>query len=1077
MFLKKIEDKKINSLIFDDEKKNKPLDPTIVDLLSKLDIQWDFMINEEFNPVSVALSLLDNSSLGRNEDDFNEMLDSLNKAMDIIVNESYLSFNNSIYTFSGVVGNLTDSQKRVREMKQSLIHCKELLQCKRSDLMQQWTKSIEYKEMIQMLDTIDELRDAPDKILELISSKHYLTATKYLLKYLEIANNIDYQSIGALDDIRHDLNIIKASIYNSLIEDLHNHIYLKSKFCTLQNSNEDNENNLFNGNDIIQSQLKLNDENSSTKKKNSYNKNEKKFEHMNTSKLFYKKLDENYQNEEIVEDPEKNPELDSYNFMKIILECLRLLEQLPEALETIRQRLPLELYSVVEKTINEIDKKNENSYNISKNSKHIFKSKNISDLIGINSQEAKSNLLKDMLKLLYSKLDSIVQIHAFILNTSEKMLKLEGIQSTTYTIRDVWIAVQNEIRSLLYDYLTSPETGTNTYQNLFYSINERLKDSKKNRERNKLLFRFIDEDFTKSTNELFKKNNIYDNVLKDVIKRKEHNHTQSLIVIDKYSNSHKVIGHKLLLPPDSRRVLAIFKPTCDFMEKMENIVSISKGQDDISDFRVFLDDFICNIFLPQMEEKVMEYFHLYISGEDEFQAELNESLYPWPLLKSSVACVIITKGLCSTINDVPIHQEKFIYMIEEIINKYYEKCVLRFKALLSCDQSITNNDQTICSKWIKEEEIIQLLSQNSNLLNRSDLINKDLDGKLAKEELNIELGLKEDRSFERGELIFDYNKLEALANLNHSLEWLVLQIKRLLSQNIKINKTTLDEKIMSSSSSLEINDLMNTNSNESLAMHQPKSDKPISLEISEEMQNRIVSILNNFQNLSEMCLYALRIELRCHAMFYLDLSFREGNFLLDNEIPEPDSYVFMLNKDLIKCEEIMKSILKPNKNRFLFNDLGSLMVNILMTNVKYIKCINKNGILRLGRNVRSIQQVLNSISGSYESSMDIAKEYFELLDLDSEEFMKKIEDNGQGPFTYEQLKFLLDLMNSEYLNKDLILQKLEKEKQIQLARSLTNINVDDDFASLQNEKRNIDEIQNKYYEYVEKLKMLCSDSY
>jgi len=39
-------------------------------------------------------------------------------------------------------------------MKQSLIHCKELLQCKRSDLMQQWTKSIEYKEMIQMLDTM-----------------------------------------------------------------------------------------------------------------------------------------------------------------------------------------------------------------------------------------------------------------------------------------------------------------------------------------------------------------------------------------------------------------------------------------------------------------------------------------------------------------------------------------------------------------------------------------------------------------------------------------------------------------------------------------------------------------------------------------------------------------------------------------------------------------------------------------------------------------------------------------------------------------------------------------------------------
>lgn len=90
--------------------------------------------------------------------------------------------------------------------------------------------------------------------------------------------------------------------------------------------------------------------------------------------------------------------------------------------------------------------------------------------------------------------------------------------------------------------------------------------------------------------------------------------------------------------------------------------------------------------------------------------------------------------------------------------------------------------------------------------------------------------------------------------------------------------------------------------------------------------------------------------------------------------------------------------------------------------------------------------------------------------------MKKIEDNGQGPFSYEQLKILLDLMNSEYLNRDLIFQRLEKEKQIQLARSLTKLNVDVEFSSLQNEKRNIDEIQKKYYEYVEKLKMLCRDS-
>ncbi len=44
--------------------------------------------------------------------------------------------------------------------------------------------------------------------------------------------------------------------------------------------------------------------------------------------------------------------------------------------------------------------------------------------------------------------------------------------------------------------------------------------------------------------------------------------------------------------------------------------------------------------------------------------------------------------------------------------------------------------------------------------------------------------------------------------------------------------------------------------------------------------SRINNILNSYQSLSEMCLYALRIELRCHSMFYLDLSFREVNLHL-----------------------------------------------------------------------------------------------------------------------------------------------------------------------------------------------------
>ncbi|KAJ3115453.1 hypothetical protein HDU96_000612 [Phlyctochytrium bullatum] len=69
------------------------------------------------------------------------------------------------------------------------------------------------------------------------------------------------------------------------------------------------------------------------------------------------------------------------------------------------------------------------------------------------------------------------------------------------------------------------------------------------------------------------------------------------------------------------------------------------------------------------------------------------------------------------------------------------------------------------------------------------------------------------------------------------------------------------------------------------------------------MSARFDSILNYYQELSETYLFTLRVELRCHAMFYLDLAMREGNYCLEDEPGEPDPYVSSLNEDLISVEE------------------------------------------------------------------------------------------------------------------------------------------------------------------------------
>jgi exocyst complex component 4 len=54
-----------------------------------------------------------------------------------------------------------------------------------------------------------------------------------------------------------------------------------------------------------------------------------------------------------------NPEADSYSYIETVLESLAILGKLSSSLEMITQRLPMELYSLVEATIDEVNERTE----------------------------------------------------------------------------------------------------------------------------------------------------------------------------------------------------------------------------------------------------------------------------------------------------------------------------------------------------------------------------------------------------------------------------------------------------------------------------------------------------------------------------------------------------------------------------------------------------------------------------------------------------------------------------------------------------------------------------------------------
>lgn len=148
---------------------------------------------------------------------------------------------------------------------------------------------------------------------------------------------------------------------------------------------------------------------------------------------------------------------------------------------------------------------------------------------------------------------------------------------------------------------------------------------------------------------------------------------------------------------------------------------------------------------------------------------------------------------------------------------------------------------------------------------------------------------------------------------------------------------------------------------------------------------RFDALLTTYQQLAETCLFTLRLEGRCHTMYYLEMAIRDGNYHLEDETFEPDPYVITLNSDLMELDDCINASLPSKDELFAFDGLPGLIVHILISEATYIKRLNNNGVQKMARNILALQQNLsNFVPLSQCSIMERAREYYQLYNLGSE---------------------------------------------------------------------------------------------
>jgi exocyst complex component 4 len=445
--------------------------------------------------------------------------------------------------------------------------------------------------MLQILGTIEQLQLVPEKLEARISEKRFLTAVDILQDALRMIRKTEMEKIGALSDLRTYLSNQEVSLTDILIEELHSHLYLKSPYCEDRWKEYAHNQSKNDVSERAQADVR--------------------------GRMLYYFLDAIDSSEPMTDDSIHNPESDTFQYIRLVVEALNKMNRLDLAIDTIEQRLPVELFKVVEKSNNEVALRHPSTLRAYAARKGAKSKKDM------ESDEIRTTLLNDLLWTLYARFEAIAESHRVVHDVVAGIVRREGIRdSSTATLtrnfKELWKLYQSEMRSLLHDYLaTDGEASyrTGQGQTAISSVFSRAP-----RDKNKRMFKLSDMD-TKTT-EMTQERDDLEHILKLSVpglvsdaKRSENTATDTSTNLD-----GSATGHKLLVEPTVFNMGILLPPSLDFLNRLKEVVP--PGSDIVmSTLTSFLDDFLVNVFHPQLDETLVELCSQAFIDLDSFQQD------------------------------------------------------------------------------------------------------------------------------------------------------------------------------------------------------------------------------------------------------------------------------------------------------------------------------------------------------------------------------------------------------------------------------------------------------------------------
>ncbi|XP_065194932.1 exocyst complex component 4-like [Sycon ciliatum] len=921
--------------------------------------------------------------------------------LDNIVDENHDRLKESVHTFTKIDAQVTASMKRIHLLKDSLKECKELLHCKRDSLRKLWIESLENKQILKMLDRIEEAKSVPEQLNRFIANKHYLHATELVVNKVAVLSG-ELSGVEALQEVRRELHSKEKALTGILTDELHRHLYTKASLPKRKPGRSQaavaaaltNKSAAQPAPPPTTAQSHVLALHQSAKK--THSRSASRSLTMNTgteasASPTPTQITDTLE-EEIVEDVMcRDPEENSSHFMAILVESLSKLGTVTECIEAIKTRMNGEMRAIVELLSEQVGKSAE---------------RRGESLFPQSSTPGQSKLLLELLQLCFEKFRAVGQAHKTLLCHFKRANQAYNTVTTVklYPEAQVWSAIQYALQLLLAEYFDlhnvprgqKKATTFNDHSGVsaYYDVSGGRRRHGQGTSDRKTLFTFERSSVAMNVSTYMREKQQVDEVVPTLAMQ----------------HSHALQAH--LCKPQSGNVTVVFNAVLSYVNEIELCLNLKDGKR--CSLYEFIEEFVRIHYVDEVQLQLSEKLESATKGNESHKHITDEVVLKKagslrPLMHGALTIWDCVTRLRQLRDQLPPYAAVFRRMMCSILSTYYDHCQVMYRR---CVRLGDDSSETLLSAYwlldnsIAEEfraqpswklfEALQEPYRRSTITDGSDMHSSKFDEEsqlvlnTAAREADDDTGAMPVLSDSC--ILGDRDDLKLLAGLQESLEWLSVRIRKDLLPGLGGEEDATDGET------------------------QPRS---------------IPELYDSFSELASNITLLLHLELRIQCVHCLLPVARRTNYVCEEERMEVEPAVVQFNRKLSEMEETLSAALDVPKIKYMFDGLGHLIGILMRSATIFIQEINANGIKKLCRTIFSLQQNLTNLTMAREVDLDRSRQYFELLHLNGDELLKIIAE--QGPiFSESEYECALRLMSRSHthFNEKALALCLEKLKEI-----------------------------------------------